>query len=1004
MKRLSKFLAVILALTLVIGSFGTGNTRVRAEETPLLNATQLKEGAKAHGFTLKMINSDDSISGYFQLWEHDKTGASVYLLVNDDPERAFGIIFKTEPSDDTGKLHILEHSCCAASEKYPGRDVFFSISSQSFKTDMNATTWHSSTNYYISSLDEKELMNSADYYLDCAFHSAVRNDPNYFYREAWRYVIDSEEAPLDVTGVVYNEMKGSLSDLDSYTLNYVFRHLYPKSNYAYISGGVPEKILDLTYEELIDFYNKCYHPSNCAAIVYGDIDYDKWLAEFDNYFGKFERDEFTAPEKYVPAGDQGTVYDDFPVYADTEDTSGRLLYIWDLPDDMTYAEYYALSVLAEYENELTSPIMQALNASGIGSQYVLSPYELGDQRQFLVYAYDADTGRADEFKKIVDEQFKAIVKSELDKETIDCMFDESELSNALAYNTSGVGIACVSAITSAIEAQDVEGMIMTSGIDEAARQLFDDGKVLSLFKKAVVKNDNKLLYAVTPKPGLAEENDAKLAKKLQDKKAAMSSEELKAVVAQSKAYDAWNNADEDISATMAKLVTIDPANLDTDAPVYETRLTKKNGVTIATAAVEGEASYFRYSFDISNLSKTKVKQLNEYIKYLGLSTTTRTQEQVSNDSRKYLNSFSARISAQEIDGKEVPSLVISFYAFNDKLEQALDHVFDMLYNTDLDDPYNQSLIAQYEYSFLSSFSDPSTVSSLLSTAAGAHSDYAYALSWRLNGTIRYKYLNRILSSEEEFDKFINGMKKARTKVVKRQNAVVRVVGSADSRDASVASMLARLPKKNKTYKNGSITNLTYLPGNIAFDMNTQASFLLSIYSNADVEPKQAAAQMLILSFMSDQMYIPEFRYGMGAYGAYCGATEEGLVYTQLYRSPAFGVPYARIQETPDEIEGILPYITDEMLEGYKLALISQLITPSGELNMASEALYYLASGKGEDPTYAIAKALQEVTVKDIAEALPGIREAFEKMCVAVVGTTDEIEENKDMFTSIVVLK
>ncbi|MBP5653522.1 MAG: hypothetical protein J6X17_08940, partial [Lachnospiraceae bacterium] len=256
MKRFKRLTALVIAFMLAVGSFciGDGATKVRADETPMLISTRLAEGAKAHGFTLKILTAEEAEDGYLQVWEHDKTGAKVYMLVNSDPERAFGILFKTEPSDDTGRLHILEHSVCAASEKYPGLDVFFDLSSQGFITDINATTWHSSTNYYVASLDEQELMNGADYYLDCSFHGAVRNDPNYFYREAWRYVLEDVNDPLTVTGVVYNEMKGSLSDLDSFTLNYVFRHLYPDSNYAYISGGVPDTILDITYDQLIKFY------------------------------------------------------------------------------------------------------------------------------------------------------------------------------------------------------------------------------------------------------------------------------------------------------------------------------------------------------------------------------------------------------------------------------------------------------------------------------------------------------------------------------------------------------------------------------------------------------------------------------------------------------------------------------------------------------------------------------------------------------------------------------
>lgn len=1008
MKKLQKLLAFLLAFALIAGSLGTfGGQKAYADETPMLISTRLQEGSKSNGFTLKLIDEDESLNGFVQLWEHDKTGAEVFLVINDDVERAFGILFKTEPEDDTGKLHILEHASCAASEKYPGRDVFFDLSNQGFITNINATTWHSSTNYYVASLDEQELMNGADFYLDCAFNSVIKTDRRYFDREGWRYVIGNEDDPLDVTGIVYNEMKGAYSDIDQFTIGSMNRHLFPGSSYIYESGGLPDKIIDLSYEELLDFYNKCYHPSNCTAIVYGDIDYNSWLEEFNSYFGQYEKEEFTAPEKYVPKGNYGTVKEYFPVTADTEDVRGRIAYAWDLPDEMTYAEFSALSMLMSYESDATSPVMQTLNASGIGSSYRFYLDQVGDQKTFMVYVLDADTTRADELKKIIDDEFATIAKSDLDKETIDAMFESWALAEELSFNTSGIGTSIISSITRAVEAQDIEGMILDDGLDDKIRKLFDDEKVTGLFENSVIKNDNRLLYVVEPKPGLAEENDAALAKRLAERKAAMSKKELKKVIADSQAFDEWNETAGTIPETLAKLVTADPAKLDTDAPAFDTKITKKNGVLICTANVPGEASYYRYSFDISNLSKTQAKYLNEYLNYLGLSTTNRSQEQVTNDTRKYLSGLSANISMQEIEGKQIPSLVISFYAFSDKINEALDLVFDMLYNTNLEDAYNASLIAQYTSYYASTFSDPGTVSDLLPLAAGASSSDSRALRWKLNGISRYQFLNKAIASEENFAKFLNGMASVRKKIVKRQNAVIRVVGNAKTRSASVKAMLSRLPKKNKTYKAGSITKVASDYDNIkniAMEMNTQAAFLVSLYEQEKADAKTIAAEMIALSIMQDAMYLPEFRYSLGAYGAYCGAQEDKVVYSQLYRSPEFTNSWKRMLETPGELEGILAFVTDEDLEGYKLSQLSSLITPTGEWNMASIELYYLGAGKETNPVYLIAKAIQELTVEDIVSALPAIRDAYENMGTAVVGTAEEIEANAGAFDKIYKLK
>ncbi|MCR5331534.1 MAG: insulinase family protein [Lachnospiraceae bacterium] len=1005
MKIFRKLSAFVLAVALTVCSFAVnGNTAVYADEKPMLISTRLQEGSRAHGFTLERLEQDEDLNGAIQVWKHDRTGAAVYMIVNDDPERAFGIIFKTEPEDDTGKLHILEHASCAASEKYPGRDVFFDLSNRGFITDINATTAHSSTNYYIASLDEQELMNGADFYLDCAFNSAIRTDRRYFDREGWRYVIGSEDDPLDVTGIVYNEMKGVFSNIDSYTIYNSYKHLYPDSNYQYISGGVPDKILDLTYEELIDFYDLCYHPSNCTAIVYGDIDYNSWLEKFESYFGKYEKEEFTAPEKYVPKGGYGSVTEYFPVSADTEDVSGRILYTWDLPDELTYSQINAISMLCNYESELTSPIMQALNASGIGSDYSLFTNELGDQSQFMVYAIDADVTRAEEFKKIVDEQLELIAGSTLDKEIVDCMFESWELADALAFNSSGIGISVIESITQAVEAQDIENRIFDNALEEKIRKQFDDGVVLKLFKDSVIKNENKLLYSVVPKPGLAEENDAALAKKLADKKASLSKKELKKLTADSVAFDKWNETAGTIPETLEKLVTADPAKLETDAPVYETTVSQKNGVTICTTKVDSDVSYYSYSFDISNLSKTQAKYLKEYLNYLGLSTTTRSQEQVTNDYRKYLSGFNAAVSMVQIDNKKVPSLVISFYAFDDKIEQALDLVFDMLLNTDLENDYNVSYIAQTTSYFLSTYSDPSGVLNNLLFSAAADSDDANLLAWKLNGMSRYNTLKKALASEENFMKFISGMAAVRKKIIKRQNAVISVAGNEKTLKASTKSMLARLPKKNKTYKPGSITKIAAKYRNTAFELNTQASFLVSAFVDRNADVKTKAARMVALALMQDVMYIPEFRFGLGAYGGYCSANVSGVVFTELYRSPEFANSWKRILQTPDELEGLLAMLSDEDLDGYKLSIISELIRPDGIWNMAANDMYYTVSGDGAVPKYEVAKAVQELTAEDIAAAVPGIREIFEKMGLAVIGTHDEIEANKDLFDKIYVLK
>ena len=47
--------------------------------------------------------------------------------------------------------------------------------------------------------------------------------------------------------------------------------LFPSNTYHFNSGGDPEAIPDLTYQQLRDFYAEHYHPSNAIFLTFGDI-------------------------------------------------------------------------------------------------------------------------------------------------------------------------------------------------------------------------------------------------------------------------------------------------------------------------------------------------------------------------------------------------------------------------------------------------------------------------------------------------------------------------------------------------------------------------------------------------------------------------------------------------------------------------------------------------------------------------------------------------------------
>lgn len=77
-----------------------------------------KPGEKIHGFTLLRSKHVPELELTALHLQHDKTGADYLHVARDDKNNVFSIGFKTNPPDDTGVPHILEHTTLCGSQKY----------------------------------------------------------------------------------------------------------------------------------------------------------------------------------------------------------------------------------------------------------------------------------------------------------------------------------------------------------------------------------------------------------------------------------------------------------------------------------------------------------------------------------------------------------------------------------------------------------------------------------------------------------------------------------------------------------------------------------------------------------------------------------------------------------------------------------------------------------------------------------------------------------------------
>ncbi|XP_047332043.1 presequence protease 1, chloroplastic/mitochondrial-like [Impatiens glandulifera] len=222
------------------------------------------------------------------LYKHKKTGAEIMSVSNNDENKVFGIVFRTPPKDSTGIPHILEHSVLCGSRKYPLKEPFVELLKGSLHTFLNAFTYPDRTCYPVASTNTKDFYNLVDVYLDAVFFPKCVEDSQTFQQEGWHYELNDPTEDITYKGVVFNEMKGVYSQPDNILGRTTQQALFPDNTYGVDSGGDPQVIPKLTFEEFKDFHSKFYHPSNARIWFYGDDDSNERLRILSEYLDMFE--------------------------------------------------------------------------------------------------------------------------------------------------------------------------------------------------------------------------------------------------------------------------------------------------------------------------------------------------------------------------------------------------------------------------------------------------------------------------------------------------------------------------------------------------------------------------------------------------------------------------------------------------------------------------------------------------------------------------------------------
>ena len=457
---------------------------------------------------------------------HKKTGARVALLSNDDDNKVFYIGFRTPPADSTGVAHITEHSVLCGSKEFPVKDPFVELAKGSLNTFLNAMTYPDKTVYPVASCNDADFQNLMHVYLDAVFYPNTYSNEAIFRQEGWHYEFN-DEGKLFVNGVVYNEMKGAFSDPDEVLNRQIMNSLYPDTIYGVESGGDPEFIPDLTYEQFLDFHRAYYHPSNSYIYLYGDMDMAEKLDYIDKeYLSKYD---FRAVDSEIkdqkPFDSRKVVHEKCSLAEGEEASDNTFLSVnYSFGQSVDRELYLALSVI---DSALIStpgaPLKQALIEKGIGNDVYSVCYPGIKQPYFSIIAKGTEVSKEKEFLDTVNEVISGIVKNGFDKKAL----MSSIVKQGFQYREADFGHYGLQAMDSWLYDDD-KPFVHIEALDTYAKMKknVETDYFEKLLKAVFIDNVHSSVVILEPELGLADKKQAELDEKIAAYQATLSDSDL----------------------------------------------------------------------------------------------------------------------------------------------------------------------------------------------------------------------------------------------------------------------------------------------------------------------------------------------------------------------------------------------------------------------------------------------------------------------------------------------
>ncbi|MBQ3798029.1 MAG: insulinase family protein [Butyrivibrio sp.] len=953
----------------------------------------------------------DDLNSESYILKHKKTGARVTLLSNDDDNKVFVIGFRTPPKDSTGVAHIIEHTVLCGSKEFPIKDPFVELVKGSLNTFLNAMTYSDKTVYPVASCNDTDFQNLMHVYLDAVFYPNIYKTDKIFKQEGWHYEMEDEDSPLTINGVVYNEMRGAFSSADDVLSREIQSSLYPDITYGYESGGDPDVIPELTYEEYLDFHRKYYHPSNSYIYLYGDMDMAEKLDYIDkNYLSKFDYLEVDSKiDRQEAFSSPKEIHKKYSIMQEeSKEQNTYLSFNWSVGSTLDKKLYIAFDIL-DYAlcSAPGAPIKKALIDKGIG-QDVYSEYDNGIQQPvFSIVAKNADASQKDEFVQTIRDILKTQVENGIDKKALlaGLSYDEFKYREA-DFGRFPKGLLYGLQIFDSWLYDD-----RYPWINVEANATFEDlhkeaeGRYFeNLIQKYLLDNDHSTVVLLEPERGLNEKKDEELKKKLKEYRDSLSADEIKEIVKQTKELKEYQESEDDPEdLKKIPLLKLEDLKKESEKFIYELREYEGCKILFHDVFTNG-IDYVNFIFDMKNIDVKYLPYAAVLKKALGmLDTENHTYGDLYNDINIYTGGISGAISTYT-DAADVTqfetTFEISVKVLHNNLAKAFELVKEILMTTKFDDVKRLKEIFAEQYARLQS--DLSSAGH--QTAALRAMSYispAAMVSDGVSGIEYFRHLekmNESINTEEGAREIIDTLKNLCKAIFRPENLLVDITGTEKEYEG--------IPEESLSFSKAiyteeiSLGELKLVPEkkNEAFKTAGQVQYVCRAGNFASKGLKYNGALRVLKVMMGYDYLWKNIRVLGGAYGCMSSYAKNGDAAFVTYRDP-------NLKNSIDVFEKAADYLRsfnadDRTILQYIIGAVSDLDTPKTPSGKGTYGLTaFLCHAKMEN----IQRNRDELlsTNKDTIRELAKYVDAFmADNCLCVIGTSDKIDESKDLFNKV----